>query len=671
MTRKRVVNHASVAWVAAVAGAWIVAAACRTMQGGVASAPAGVSTTAPGPLASVPAPSIRVGIVTDAARASIGADSGVVVHGRAAGETAVRVRTLPRATFSSPAAGRLRLIETGDELELAIVAPAVAAELLQSEATPYRGLFEVRPAEEGRLTVVNVVHLEDYLRGVVPNELSPQAFPQIEALKAQAVAARTYALSHLGDYSSKGYDVCATPSCQVYRGQPSEHPLTDRAIEETRGIVATWRGRAIHAYYTSTCGGHTEEGAAIFDDDAPYLRGVACLPERSSLHAVRTTSSPRRDLPGGPETAHDVALLEALGVIDAADAAPARLEGIPTDAEVRAWTVRLQAALHRSGCDSPVSGALARRATFARHLVASACWTERAERLLAPGDAEYLSQAEDTGTLDRGERQALALLVHEGLVSPAPDNRLRPDAALTRAGALALIAGVAERAGAPGLAQGELAGLAEGSLSVLHGEAADSHALDPGVRLFRDLDGVHAGASELALSVGERVVYVERDGRVVYLEAEQTRRGAAADRSSRYYNWEVRMTPAEVAGAIARYGSVGAVRDIVPKRLGVSGRVVELEVVGALGQLDLKGLQVRWGLGLRENLFVINRETGPRGDVERFVITGKGWGHGVGMCQVGAFGMAQAGSTFDQILKHYYTGVSLSRPEPGGPEWWA
>ena len=666
MTRKRVVNHASAAWVAAVAGAWIVAAACRTMQGGVASAPAGVSTTAPGPLASVPAPSIRVGIVTGAPRVSIGADSGVVVHGRAAGETAVRVRALPRATFISPAAGRLRLIETGDDLDLATVAPAVAAELLQSDATPYRGLFEVRPAEEGRLTVVNVVYLEDYLRGVVPNELSPQAFPQIEALKAQAVAARTYALSHVGDYSSKGYDVCATPSCQVYRGQSSEHPLTDRAVAETKGIVATWRGRAIHAYYTSTCGGHTEEGGAIFDDDAPYLRGVACVPERSSRHTVRTTSLPRRDLPGGPETAHDVALLEALGVIDAAEAAPARLDGIPTDVELRAWTGRLQAALHLSGCDSPVSGALARRATFARHLVASACWSERAERLLVPGDAEYLLQAEDTGKLDRGERHALALLVQEGLVSPAPDNTLRPDAALTRAGALALVAGVAEKAGAPGLAQGELAGLAEGSLSVLHGEAADSHPLDPGVRLFRDLDGVHAGASELTLSVGDRVVYVERDGRVVYLEAEETRRGAAADRSSRYYNWEVRMTPAEVAGAIARYGSVGPVRDIVPKRLGVSGRVVELEVVGALGQLDLKGLQVRWGLGLRENLFVINRETGPRGEIERFVITGKGWGHGVGMCQVGAFGMAQAGSTFDEILKHYYTGVSLSLPEPGG-----
>ena len=67
---------------------------------------------------------------------------------------------------------------------------------------------------------------------------------------------------------------------------------------------------------------------------------------------------------------------------------------------------------------------------------------------------------------------------------------------------------------------------------------------------------------------------------------------------------------------------------------------------------------MRWGLGLRENLFVVNRETGPHGEVERFVITGKGWGHGVGLCQVGAYGMAQAGSTYEEILKHYYTGIA-------------
>ena len=100
------------------------------------------------------------------------------------------------------------------------------------------------------------------------------------------------------------------------------------------------------------------------------------------------------------------------------------------------------------------------------------------------------------------------------------------------------------------------------------------------MRLFRDLRGAHAGASELALSVGDRVLYVERDGRVVYLEAEQPA-GAGADRGSRYYRWEVRLTAAEVARARGRYGSVGEVRDLVPKRLGVSGRVVELAVVGS------------------------------------------------------------------------------------------
>ncbi len=664
MTRTRVVHHPGAAWAAAVVGAWVVAAACRTMQGEAPSGPITLSTPVFAAAAAVPPPSIRVGVLPEVESISIGVGSAVVVQGRVRGDEAVRVRSLPRATFHPAGSGRLRLVETGDELELATVSSAVPADFLQANATSYRGVLEVRPAVKERLTVVNVVNVEDYLRGVVPNELSPQAFPQIEALKAQAVAARTYALSHLGEYSAKGYDVCATASCQVYRGQSSEHPLTDRAVEETRGIVATWRGRPIHAYYTSTCGGHTEEGKAIFGDDAPYLRGVACVPERSSRLSVRTTASPRRDLPGGAEAAHDLALLEALGIVDPAEADPARLRGIPSDAEVRTWTSRLQAALGRSGCVSPVGGALARRAAFLHHLVASVCWTERAEHLLASGDAERLLPTADAAQLDGdGERQAVALLVREGLVSPGSDNTLRPGVALTRSEALGLVAGMAEKAGPPGLAEGELAGLADGRLSVLHGEAADSHPLDAAVRLFRDVDGVHAGTSELTLSVGDRVVYVERGGRVVYLEAEQARREAAADLGSRYYRWEVRMTPADVAKAVARYGTVGQIRDIVPERLGVSGRVVELGVVGSAGQLDLKGLHVRWGLGLRENLFVINREKGPHGEVERFVISGKGWGHGVGLCQVGAFGMAEAGATFEEILKHYYTGVSLSRPD--------
>ena len=654
---QRALRSPGAAWAVAALLAWLAAASCRTLpvpQAAPVPVPPAESVSLEG---LVPAPAVRVGILVDVARVSIGADSGVVVH--SAGSAP---RTLARATFRpAEAPGRIRLLETGDELERATLVAEAPSELLQADATTYRGVLEVRPGVGAAVTVVNVVNLEDYLRGVVPNELSPEAFPQIEALKAQAVAARSYALAHLAEYSGRGFDVCATASCQVYRGQSSEHPLTDRAVAETEGMVASYQGRPINAYYTSTCGGHTEDVGNVFENESePYLRGVACLPERSARYVVHTSAPRRRYRPGEPDVARETALLTALGIIEGAPMTRAWLGGIPSDGELRSWTLRLVRALHREGCPSPVGGALARRGTYAQHLVASLCWRERAERLLAPGDPEYLLRAEDAARLqDPGERQAMALLVGEGLLSPFADDTLRPDAALTRAEALALLAGAAEKAGAPALATGQFAGLAEGRLAVLRGEAAESHPLDPAVRLFRSLDGMRAETSDLIVSLGDRVSFVTRDNRVVFLEAEQTRLGAAADRGSRYYRWEVRMSPSEVARAIGRYGGVGQVSDLVPRRIGVSGRVVELLVRGSDGELLLKGLQVRWGLGLRENLFVIARERDGQGGVERFVITGKGWGHGVGLCQVGAAGMAQAGSRFDEILQHYYQGIEL------------
>ena len=100
---------------------------------------------------------------------------------------------------------------------------------------PYRGRIEVFANTRGALTVVNVIGLEDYVRGVVPNELS---YPALEALKAQAIAARTYALKNRGQFAPEGFDLLPTTRSQVYRGLSSETSLTTRAVDETRGIVA-------------------------------------------------------------------------------------------------------------------------------------------------------------------------------------------------------------------------------------------------------------------------------------------------------------------------------------------------------------------------------------------------------------------------------------------------
>jgi peptidoglycan hydrolase-like amidase len=565
-----------------------------------------------------------------------------------------------------PGLARLRLLETGEELGQVDITAARAGDFLSADAIRYRGFLRVRPVENGTLTVINVLNLEDYVKGVVPNELSPVVFPQIEALKAQAVAARTYTLRNMGLYEARGYDICATPACQMYQGQSSEQPLSTQAVEETSGLVGSYGGGLINALYTSTCGGHTEDVENIFEgngEPAPYLRGVACTPEQGSWTTIRTSRAPVSV--GEPERlGRDAALLVSLGVLDPKLYSRAALSGNASPEELRGWIGRLVTALHRQPCAASAESALPRRGAFFRDLVASVCWDERANRLLAPGDQDYLLQVEDRATLGDAERTAAALLVQEGILAPFADNTLRSDAPILRSDAVTLLAETAVRAGAPALQSATLREARAGKLTVEREEGKPEELdLDPNLRLFRALDGNRMGASELHLISGEKVRFVLNDHRVPFLEAEQSRLGATNDRSSRVFRWEVRLTPDDVARAVARYGSVGTVKDVKPLRLGVSGRVVEAVIVGSDGELPLKGLQVRWGLGLRENLFVIDRERGADGQIARFIFTGKGWGHGVGLCQVGASGMALQGATYDQILSHYYRGIRLRKAD--------
>ncbi len=138
----------------------------------------------------------------------------------------------------------------------------------------YRGMIEIRTDRSGGLTVVNIVDIETYLRGVVPSEM-PANYP-LEALKAQAVAARGQALIKAGRHRRQGFDLCATQHCQVYGGATSEDPRTDRAVAETRGEVLTYHGRLADTLYSSTCGGHTANNEDYWPDQrpVPYLRGV-------------------------------------------------------------------------------------------------------------------------------------------------------------------------------------------------------------------------------------------------------------------------------------------------------------------------------------------------------------------------------------------------------------
>lgn len=135
----------------------------------------------------------------------------------------------------------------------------------------YRGGFILRADDEKRLIVINVVALEDYVKGVVPYEMSP-SWP-IEALKAQAVCARTYVAYNLNAYEEYGFDLTADTMSQVYRGVNGADAVTDAAVDATAGQFIRYQGELCDIYYFASDGGATEDGAGVYAADHPYLLG--------------------------------------------------------------------------------------------------------------------------------------------------------------------------------------------------------------------------------------------------------------------------------------------------------------------------------------------------------------------------------------------------------------
>lgn len=147
-----------------------------------------------------------------------------------------------------------------------------SCDMIKIDKKPYRGFMGFKVIENSKLISINYVDLESYLYGVVPNEIS--ASWGKESLKAQAVAARTYAVSSLNPYSSYGYDLEDNQNSQVYMGYNSEKDSTNAAVDETRGEMIYYNNKLIQAFYHSTSGGSTESSENVWFDKLPYLKGV-------------------------------------------------------------------------------------------------------------------------------------------------------------------------------------------------------------------------------------------------------------------------------------------------------------------------------------------------------------------------------------------------------------
>lgn len=259
-------------------------------------------------------PVVRVGILLEQAAVRFEADGPLAAVDLRGGNTA----TLAGASWMlQPTAEGMAVPGTSFGPAVRFATPSG---VLRANGQPYRGTIEVRRTSGGRLTAINELDLERYLYGVIKGEMDPR-WPA-EAVKAQAVAARTLALQNLselrGKYASEGYTLRATTDSQVYLGVSGEDPGAIAAVDATRGIVMTFRGQPIFAAYHSNSGGHTEDSENVWGTAHPYLRGVP------DPHAL--------DAPGGQWTARvSLASVEAalrrggVGLAGIASVAPARV----------------------------------------------------------------------------------------------------------------------------------------------------------------------------------------------------------------------------------------------------------------------------------------------------------------------------------------------------------
>lgn len=146
----------------------------------------------------------------------------------------------------------------------------------------FRGNIDIIRKDNGKLMVINHLPLDEYLYGVLYHEVSHR-WP-IEVLKAQAIAARTFALQQVRQSKGQPYDLRSDIYSQVYGGRTSEKWSTNMAVDKTRGQILTYKGDIFPAYYHATCGGMTEDATNLWNIDIPPLKGVDCSFCTSSPH---------------------------------------------------------------------------------------------------------------------------------------------------------------------------------------------------------------------------------------------------------------------------------------------------------------------------------------------------------------------------------------------------
>ncbi|MBD3413453.1 MAG: SpoIID/LytB domain-containing protein [Candidatus Aminicenantes bacterium] len=532
--------------------------------------------------------------------------------------------------------------------------PSSYQSYLSYQDRDYRGIFILKKGRRG-IVLINTLYIEDYLKSVVPSELSPYEFRELEAQKAQAVAARTYALKNMKLNNGRDYDLDDTPRSQFYKGMNAEHVLSTQAVDQTKGEVVVYRGELIEALYTSTCGGRTENVEEVFMGPAlPYLRSTECTYESQKEWAFQTSQKVLPSYSNSRNISYEIAALTSLGVLPE-NKKPSYYKQNPSFYETREW---LQLAAEAMGLkpasEFPDQESLTYQ-SFTETAVSLFDWNKRVENLLL--DSEEMFLTKEMNGWNGKARSYAAYFIQSGIFSSLEEAQ-HPEKQMTRGEVAYCLWKVLLEQGVP-YKQGRFLRLENEEMILEEEKGAGTYMMAEDAYFVKNYEGERTFVSHLRLVGGERIKFIENEDKVVFLEVIYPYQTNVLDRKSSHHRWRVGKSIEEISRRINRFYPVGEVKDILPMARGESKRIAKITVKGTQGDAEISGLRIRRVLGLRETYFVIDREFDEKGNIRYFTFNGKGWGHGVGLCQVGAFGMARAGADYKEVLKKYYQGIHL------------
>ncbi|MDH3530413.1 MAG: hypothetical protein OEQ28_12680, partial [Acidobacteriota bacterium] len=424
----------------------------------------------------------------------------------------------------------------------------------------------------------------------------------------------------------------------------------------------------INAMYTSTCGGRTEDSGNIYEFDEPYLRGVNCSLDGKhhfEPFLIKTTREPA--LIRSESNYQFVRLASKYAVNNFLISTPRfddqYFEDPPTQTELTSWMNRVAVRFNKPfPTVMPDSAYPLKLARILHGIIYSPNAEADADALMSDSDIAYQLSFLDAGEVPKIDRVMLAELLRDGWFSIYSDLTIKPGKPYSRGKILHLIENIHnKKKWTFDFESGTAKPTEDGKLIIGSGRSEKEILMEPNLFLFRKFGDSYYQVREAALVGGEKIRYKTNPaGKVVYLEIEPTESTTVAERMSPFTNWQTRLTASQVRARLARYvKGMGQLIDVKIKKRGFSRRAIELEIVTTNGVHSLKGGTIRSALRLREQLFVMDKRYGSNGRVTSFSFTGRGWGHGIGMCQYGAYGFAKMGVKYDRILKHYYTDIEL------------